>query len=112
MARRLPARIQQLSGVSSSGYAPEEYMRYSPIGSAVEIATKRRPAILGIHVMVKRFLSMPMLPSAGGASCWLAALAGVVLMAVAIQGLADSRERLGAGDTIRVTVFQNPDLTT
>jgi len=43
---------------------------------------------------------------------WIAALAGVVLAAMAIQGYADSRESLGTGDTIRVTVFQNPDLTT
>jgi polysaccharide export outer membrane protein len=42
----------------------------------------------------------------------LAALAGIALMAFATQGHAESREVLGAGDTIRVTVFQNPDLTT
>jgi polysaccharide export outer membrane protein len=45
-------------------------------------------------------------------SRWFAALAGVALLALAIQGQADSRETLGAGDSIRVTVFQNPDLTT
>jgi polysaccharide biosynthesis/export protein len=45
-------------------------------------------------------------------SRWFAALAGVALLAFAIQGQADSRETLGAGDSIRVTVFQNPDLTT
>src|SRR3989449_11613350 len=45
-------------------------------------------------------------------SRWFAALAGVALLAFAIQGQADSRENLGAGDSIRVTVFQNPDLTT
>src|SRR5882724_396801 len=43
---------------------------------------------------------------------WFAALAGVALLAFAIQGQADPRETLGAGDSIRVTVFQNPDLTT
>jgi polysaccharide export outer membrane protein len=44
---------------------------------------------------------------------WLAALAGSMLMASALQGVAaQSRESLGTGDTIRVTVFQNPDLTT
>ena len=42
----------------------------------------------------------------------LAALAGATLFAFAIQAGAASRETLGAGDTIRVTVFQNPDLTT
>src|SRR2546428_13003842 len=36
----------------------------------------------------------------------------MALLAFAIQGQADSRETLGAGDSIRVTVFQNPDLTT
>jgi len=46
------------------------------------------------------------------ASRWLALLAGVMLLAFAIQGHAASRETLGVGDTIRVTVFQNPDLTT
>jgi len=46
------------------------------------------------------------------ASRWLVALAGAVLMASAIQVYAAARETLGAGDTIRVTVFQNPDLTT
>jgi polysaccharide export outer membrane protein len=43
---------------------------------------------------------------------WLAALAGIVLMAFAVPGSADSRETLGAGDNIRIMVFQNPDLTT
>jgi polysaccharide export outer membrane protein len=43
---------------------------------------------------------------------WLMALAGAVMIAVAIHGQAASRETLGAGDTIRITVFQNPDLTT
>ena len=42
----------------------------------------------------------------------LAALAGVVLLAIATQCLADTRETLGAGDTLRITVVQNPDLTT
>jgi len=45
-------------------------------------------------------------------SRWFAAVAGVALLAFAIQGQADSRETLGAGDSIRVTVFQNPELTT
>jgi polysaccharide export outer membrane protein len=46
------------------------------------------------------------------ASRWLVALVGAVLMASAVQVYAAARETLGAGDTIRVTVFQNPDLTT
>lgn len=49
---------------------------------------------------------------AGAAARRLAQLAAVVLIAFAIQADAASRETLGAGDTIRVTVFQNPDLTT
>lgn len=44
-------------------------------------------------------------------SRWLVALAGIALLAFAIQSNADSRETLGPGDTIRVTIFQNPDLT-
>src|SRR3977135_1504086 len=45
-------------------------------------------------------------------SRWVALLAGGVLMVFGIQGHAASRETLGVGDTIRITVFQNPDLTT
>lgn len=41
------------------------------------------------------------------------ALAGAVLTVFAAPGHAQpSRETLGAGDTVRITVFQNPDLTT
>jgi polysaccharide export outer membrane protein len=36
----------------------------------------------------------------------------VALMVLAVQGLASPNEILGAGDTVRMTVFQNPDLTT
>jgi len=42
----------------------------------------------------------------------LSALAGAALMALAVQGFAGPAETLGAGDTIRIAVFQNPDLTT
>jgi polysaccharide export outer membrane protein len=56
--------------------------------------------------------SFPLLAVLRNASRWFAALAGAVLMAIAIPCGADSRESLGAGDNIRVTVFQNPDLTT
>lgn len=42
----------------------------------------------------------------------LAVLAGIMLMAFAVPGHAQSREALGAGDNVRITVFQNPDLTT
>ena len=42
---------------------------------------------------------------------WLAALGGAALMACAAQAGAQARETLGPGDTIRVTIFQNPDLT-
>lgn len=44
-------------------------------------------------------------------SRWFVALTGVALLAFAIPNEADSRETLGPGDTIRVTIFQNPDLT-
>jgi polysaccharide export outer membrane protein len=44
-------------------------------------------------------------------SRWFIALAGAALLAFAIHSEADSRETLGPGDTIRVTIFQNPDLT-
>lgn len=54
----------------------------------------------------------PMLSSARSASRWLAALAGIALVGLAVQAHADSRETLGAGDNIRIMVFQNPDLTT
>jgi polysaccharide biosynthesis/export protein len=43
-------------------------------------------------------------------------LMGLVLMAVALPGLSQTTEKsdgkLGTGDAIRVTVFQQPDLTT
>jgi polysaccharide biosynthesis/export protein len=42
----------------------------------------------------------------------LAALAGFALMACPIPVHAQSHETLGLGDQIRITVFQNPDLTT
>lgn len=46
------------------------------------------------------------------AAARLAVAAGLALMAFAIPGHAQSRETLGPGDGIRITVFQNPDLTT
>jgi polysaccharide export outer membrane protein len=56
--------------------------------------------------------SFPKSRSARGALQWVATLAGITLVALAAYGQADFRDTLGAGDTIRVTVFQNPDLTT
>jgi polysaccharide biosynthesis/export protein len=56
--------------------------------------------------------SFQLLTPAQNAVSWLVALAGIALMAFAVPGSADSRETLGAGDNIRITVFQNPDLTT
>jgi polysaccharide export outer membrane protein len=47
-----------------------------------------------------------------GRALGAAALAAVVLAAPAIPARAESREALGPGDSIRITVFQNPDLTT
>jgi polysaccharide export outer membrane protein len=46
------------------------------------------------------------------ASRWFGPLFAVTLVLFSIQVGAASRETLGVGDTIRVTVFQNPDLTT
>ncbi|HUF21419.1 MAG TPA: polysaccharide export protein EpsE [Burkholderiales bacterium] len=53
------------------------------------------------------------------APLWLALLAAVAMSAFAMQADAQSRETdaqsretLGVGDMVRVTVFQNPDLTT
>jgi polysaccharide export outer membrane protein len=54
----------------------------------------------------------PALRHARTAPRWFAVLAAVALFMFAIQADAASRETLGAGDTIRVTIFQNPDLTT
>jgi len=54
----------------------------------------------------------PAMRHARTAPRWFALLAAVALFMFAIQAGAASRETLGAGDTIRVTVFQNPDLTT
>ena len=42
----------------------------------------------------------------------LAFLGGIALLSLASASLANGRELLGPGDTIRITVFQNPDLTT
>lgn len=46
------------------------------------------------------------------AAARLAILAGVTVIACPIAGHTQSRETLGPGDAIRITVFQNPDLTT
>jgi polysaccharide biosynthesis/export protein len=43
---------------------------------------------------------------------WLCALAGFALVALAATSDGQSREALGEGDVLRITVFQNPDLTT
>jgi polysaccharide biosynthesis/export protein len=55
------------------------------------------------------FPTMRHTPTATG---WFALLVAIGLLLFLIQAHAASRETLGAGDTIRVTVFQNPDLTT
>ncbi|CAG4882890.1 Capsule polysaccharide export protein [Georgfuchsia toluolica] len=46
------------------------------------------------------------------ASSWLFTLATLTVLFQAIPGRAESGDILGPGDNIRVTVFQNPDLTT
>lgn len=53
----------------------------------------------------------PMLAALNTTSRWLAMLTAIALFLPAIHAVAASRETLGTGDTIRVTVFQNPDLT-
>ena len=42
----------------------------------------------------------------------LAAVVSLAAMLVAVPGFAQPRQTLGEGDTVRVTVFQQPDLTT
>jgi polysaccharide export outer membrane protein len=42
----------------------------------------------------------------------VAALLGIAAMLVSAAAFGQSRETLGEGDSIRITVFQNPDLTT
>jgi polysaccharide biosynthesis/export protein len=59
-----------------------------------------------------RTATAPAMNPAPNASRWLGLLFGIVLLVFAIQGHTASRDTLGVGDTIRVTVFQNPDLTT
>ena len=52
-------------------------------------------------------------PSSPGAVRWFAALLClVVIIAASDKAFAQSRAVLGPGDSIRVTVFQSPDLTT
>jgi polysaccharide export outer membrane protein len=43
---------------------------------------------------------------------WIVAVAAAALTVFAATVRADAREILGAGDTVRITVFQNPDLST
>ena len=42
----------------------------------------------------------------------LAAMLGIVAILLSVTALGQSRETLGEGDSIRIAVFQNPDLTT
>jgi polysaccharide export outer membrane protein len=53
-------------------------------------------------------------PSAASANVTrpLAALLGIAAMLLSAAALGQSRETLGEGDSVRITVFQNPDLTT
>jgi polysaccharide export outer membrane protein len=51
-------------------------------------------------------------PSIAPASVTLVALLGIAVMLLPAPALGQSREALGEGDTVRITVFQNPDLTT
>src|SRR5712671_5339961 len=47
-----------------------------------------------------------------GAARRFAALLCLAAMAVSVAAYGQSREALGEGDSVRITVFQNPDLTT
>lgn len=78
------------------------------------IGTAMRSASLGSGVTRLPEARTPRLPAqARPAARNLAVLAGVLLFALAAPcHPAESRERLGPGDTIRITVFQNPDLAT
>lgn len=66
--------------------------------------------------MTSQVQSTLYLKAAHGCSKWLAALAGAALMLIAAPGSAETAasasDRLGTGDSVRVTVFQYPDLTT
>src|ERR1700682_4334388 len=52
------------------------------------------------------------LPSSPNAVRWFAALLCLVVIAASDKAFAQSRAILGPGDSVRVTVFQSPDLTT
>jgi polysaccharide export outer membrane protein len=39
-------------------------------------------------------------------------LMAILLSALALPGLAQSTDKLGPGDTVHITVFQQPDMTT
>jgi len=51
-------------------------------------------------------------PSSPSAVRWFAALMCLVVIAVSDKAVAQSRAILGPGDSVRVTVFQSPDLAT
>jgi polysaccharide export outer membrane protein len=62
--------------------------------------------------MIKRSNTFPSAVAKRATAGWLAAMAAIAVAIFAAPAAAQSRETLGAGDTIRVTVFQNPDLNT
>jgi polysaccharide export outer membrane protein len=51
-------------------------------------------------------------PSSPSAARWFAALLCLVVIAASDKAFAQSRSILGPGDSVRVTVFQSPDLAT
>ena len=61
--------------------------------------------------MIKRSITFLSAMAKRATVGWLVPLAAVAV-AISAPATAQSRETLGAGDTIRVTVFQNPDLNT
>jgi polysaccharide biosynthesis/export protein len=106
--RRQQDRVQ-------SGAEQEDCSSGSPIGPVREIVHKRRAGTLTpvqlqsgyrpTHTMHPRKHSR-------NAARWLAALLCFAATSFPFTALGQSREALGEGDSIRITVFQNPDLTT
>ena len=62
--------------------------------------------------MMRLYKESPTVPAKARRRPPLAALLGIVAMLLSATALGQSREALGQGDTVRITVFQNPDLTT
>lgn len=62
--------------------------------------------------MMRLYKEPPTVPAKAIRRLPLGALLGIAAMLLSATALGQSRETLGEGDSIRITVFQNPDLTT